>query len=72
MSGLLQMLSEAKAELACPGCANNPKGQFRSSGGLAAWDECRICHGEHRNTATIKLLDALVDHATDYVRKTLA
>lgn len=54
---LASLFNRAKGELACPGCQNNPRGQFRGM----AWDECRECLGEHRNTATIELLGRLVE-----------
>jgi hypothetical protein len=33
--------------------------------------ECPECHGEHRNAATIRLLEALTDHATGYIRRVM-
>jgi peptide subunit release factor 1 (eRF1) len=63
----IPMLDAARAELACPECHNDRRGSFRGF----QWDECRTCHGEGRNVATIALLEALVDHATGYVRKVM-
>lgn len=62
MSSLILMkLDAAKRELVCQTCGNNPRGHMGN--------ECPECHGEHRNTATIELLEALADQATGYVRR---
>ena len=61
---IFHLLNAAKLELSCPRCLN--KGSVMTRDGL---DECPECHGEKRNPSTIELLDALVDHATGYIRK---
>jgi hypothetical protein len=59
----IAMLDAARGELACQTCGNSGRGYM---GG-----ECPECHGEHRNAATIRLLEALTDHATGYIRRVM-
>ena len=49
-------------ELACPTCHNNRLGRA---------DECPDCHGEGRNTATIELLQQLVEKVDDSLEAAL-
>lgn len=55
------LLFRATTELACQVCRNNPRGQLKALG----WDECSECHGQHRNAATIALLEALATPEAD-------
>lgn len=54
MSALGELLHRARAELACPRCGNGHGVMIRGE-----LHECPECHGGHRNTATIELLEQL-------------
>lgn len=49
-----ELLHRARAELACELCGNGQGVWIRGELG-----ECPSCHGEHRNSATIELLEQL-------------
>jgi recombinational DNA repair protein RecR len=53
MKTIQHKLNDARRELACQTCGNNPRGHMGN--------ECPECHGELRNTATIALLEEIVE-----------